>query len=183
VRGAPAASSQRARMNRLVRTSSTLLSFIRVVSQESYSRLSFSFWGVARSVLVFLGAPLLAGVATRYSLIALKGREWLVLDRTFLPWFAPVALLALVYTVLVLFALQGQRIVDRIGDVARVAIPLLLYFVCMWTCTVIIAHRATSTYEQAITQAFTAAATTLNWRLQLQSAHLVLTQMRHLLQQ
>jgi ACR3 family arsenite transporter len=131
------------------------LFYLKVVSQQSGANLNFGFWQVARSVLIFLGAPLVAGIVTRYGLIALKGRDWL--DKKFLPWFGPLALLALVYTVLVLFALQGHRVIDEIGNVFRVAVPLVLYFACMWTGTVVIARRFNSSYEQAVTQSFTAA--------------------------
>jgi ACR3 family arsenite efflux pump ArsB len=88
--------------------------------------IDIGFWTVAKSVLIFLGAPLVAGIITRYTIIALKGREWL--DKKFMPWFGPVALLALIYTVLVLFGMQGERVIDEIGSVFRVAVPMLLYF-------------------------------------------------------
>ncbi len=88
--------------------------------------INIGFWTVAKSVLIFLGAPLVAGIITRYSIVALKGREWL--DKKFMPWFGPVALLALIYTVLVLFGMQGKRVIEEIGSVCRVAVPMLLYF-------------------------------------------------------
>lgn len=128
--------------------------YLTVVSRSGAS-LGFGIWPVARSVLVFLGAPLVAGVTTRYTVVALKGRDWL--DRTFLPWFGPISLLALVYTVLVLFALQGRQIVNKVGDVARVAVPMLLYFAFMWTGTVVLSRGCSSSYELVVTQSFTAA--------------------------
>jgi ACR3 family arsenite transporter len=70
--------------------------------------LHFSFWQVARSVLLFLGVPLLAGIATRYALMATIGRERF--DRKFMPYFGPVALLGLIYTVVVMFSLQGHQV-------------------------------------------------------------------------
>ncbi len=70
-------------------------------------------------------------------------------------YFGPVGLLALIYTVIVLFGLQGHQVINEIGDVFRVAVPMLLYFSTMWTSTVLIAWRARYTYDKAVTQAFT----------------------------
>ena len=129
------------------------LFYLKVVSRSA-GDYTFGFWQVARSVLIFLGAPLAAGVITRYGVIAIKGRTWL--EKKFLPRFGPVALVALVYTVLVLFALQGERVIHNLGDVVRVAVPLVLYFGVMWVGTVLVARRFGSSYEQAVTQSFTA---------------------------
>jgi len=93
-----------------------------------------------------------AGIVTRYKVIACCGRERF--DR-FMTYFGPVGLLALIYTVIVLFGLQGHQVINEIGDVFRVAVPMLLYFSTMWTSTVLIAWRARYTYDNAVTQAFT----------------------------
>lgn len=132
------------------------LFYLQVVSRQFLGNgqtLHIGFWQVCRSVLIFLGAPLVAGIVTRYSVIALFGKE--CFDK-FMVYFGPVALLALIYTVIVLFGLQGHRVISEIGDVFRVAVPMLLYFSIMWTGTVLIAWRAGYTYDKAVTQAFTA---------------------------
>ena len=69
--------------------------------------MTFQFWTVCRSVLIFLGAPLVAGIVTRYGLIGIFGEKWY--NEKFMPWFGPVALLSLIYTIIVLFALQGHQ--------------------------------------------------------------------------
>lgn len=114
--------------------------------------LHIGFWQVCQSVLIFLGAPLVAGIITRYTVIACCERERF--DR-FVTCFGPVALLALIYTVIVLFGLQGHRVINEIGDVFRKAVLMLLYFSTRWTGTVLIAWRAGYTYDKAVTQAFT----------------------------
>ena len=132
------------------------LFYLQVVSRQYLGggqRLHISFWQVCRSVLIFLGAPLLAGIGTRYSVIALFGRQRF--DK-FMTYFGPVALLALVYTIIVLFGLQGHRVIQEIGNVFRVAVPMLLYFAIMWIGTVLIAWRGGSKYNTTVTQAFTA---------------------------
>lgn len=132
------------------------LFYLQVVSRQYLGGgqgLHIGFWQVCRSVLIFLGAPLVAGVVTRYSVIGLFGKQRF--DK-FMIYFGPVALIALIYTVIVLFGLQGHRVINEIGDVFRVAVPMLLYFSIMWTGTVLIAWRAGYTYDKAVTQAFTA---------------------------
>lgn len=132
------------------------LFYLQVVSRQYLGGgqgLHISFWKVCRSVLIFLGAPLLAGIVTRYSVIALFGKQRF--DK-FMTYFGPVALLALVYTIIVLFGLQGHRVIQEIGNVFRVAVPMLLYFTIMWIGTVSIAWRGGSKYDTAVTQAFTA---------------------------
>uniref|UniRef100_A0A383W304 Arsenical-resistance protein n=1 Tax=Tetradesmus obliquus TaxID=3088 RepID=A0A383W304_TETOB len=111
------------------------------------------FWPVAKSVLLFLGIPLVAGVLLRYGLIAVKSREWL--DKRFMPWFGPCALLGLLYTIVVMFA--SQDIISQIGNVARVAVPMLVYFMVMFFASFALSHWCKMSYESAVTQAFTAA--------------------------
>ncbi|KAI9026988.1 arsenical-resistance protein [Hyaloraphidium curvatum] len=120
----------------------------------SYLAGASGFWLVAKSVLIFLGVPLVLGVILRYSLILIFSRSWL--DKKFLPYFGPVALLALVYTVIVLFASQGPQIVSQIGAVARTAVPMLIYFCLMWAASFAIAWYTYAPYAYAVTQAFTA---------------------------
>ena len=89
-----------------------------------------STWDIARSVLIFLGVSLLAGFASRRIGEQAKGREWY--ESTFLPRIGPWALYGLLFTIVVLFALQGDAITSRPWDVARIALPLLAYFAIMW---------------------------------------------------
>jgi ACR3 family arsenite transporter len=92
--------------------------------------LDVSMWSIAKSVLVFLGVPLLAGFLTRTILEARNGTEWY--EQRFLPRIGPVALYGLLFTIVLLFALQGEQITADPLDVARVAVPLLVYFALMW---------------------------------------------------
>ncbi|KII92144.1 hypothetical protein PLICRDRAFT_172280 [Plicaturopsis crispa FD-325 SS-3] len=95
------------------------------------SELHVTYGEVAVSVLIYLGIPLALGVATRYTVWTLTSRHFL--DTCFLPFFSPLAPLGLLYTVLVLFAYQGHHILHRLGPVFRVFVPLVLYFVVMWS--------------------------------------------------
>ena len=99
--------------------------FINVISNESAFHISYG--DVAIDVLIYLGIPLVAGVATRFAVIVVMGRRWL--EDRFLPIFGPLALLGLLYTIFVLFAYQGNRIVHNLGPVFRVFVPMVLYFI------------------------------------------------------
>jgi arsenite transporter len=121
----------------------------------SQSSLDVSVWEIARSVLVFLGIPLIAGYATRRLGERARGREWY--ESTLLPRLGPAALYGLLFTVVVLFALQGDTIMDRPLDVARIALPLLGYFALMWAGSFALGLRLRMTYERTTTLAFTAA--------------------------
>ncbi|KAH9892551.1 sodium bile acid symporter family-domain-containing protein [Cubamyces lactineus] len=92
-----------------------------------------SYGDVAISVLIYLGIPLAAGVLTRIAVIRLTSRSFF--ETRFLPYFSPLALLGLLYTIVVMFAYQGHHIVHTLGPVFRVFVPLVLYFVLMWTAT------------------------------------------------
>src|SRR5699024_9919247 len=89
-----------------------------------------SGWQIARSVLIFLGIPLLAGYLSRRLGERAKGRDWY--ESRFLPRIGPWALYGLLFTIVILFALQGHQITSRPFDVARIALPLLAYFAIMW---------------------------------------------------
>ena len=117
--------------------------------------LDVGIWPIAKSVLIFLGVPLLAGFLTRTIGEARKGAEWY--EQRFLPRIGPVALYGLLFTIVVLFALQGEQITDRPLDVARVAIPLLVYFALMWGGSFAAGHRLGLPYERNTSVAFTAA--------------------------
>ena len=113
------------------------------------------FWEVARSVLIFLGIPLVAGMITRYVGIRHKGREWY--EGVLMPKLGPTAIIGLLFTIVVMFALKGEYIVDVPLDVLRIAIPLLLYFVIMFTVSFLMSWRLRFRYPETATLSFTAA--------------------------
>jgi ACR3 family arsenite transporter len=115
----------------------------------------FSVWAIALSVLVFLGIPLLAGYLTRTLGERAKGRDWY--EGRFLPRIGPVALYGLLFTIVMLFALQGEAITSQPWDVARIALPLLAYFVLMFGGSFLLGMRLQLGYPKTATLAFTAA--------------------------
>lgn len=115
----------------------------------------FSFWSILVSVLVFLGVPLVAGYLTRTFGERAKGREWY--ERRFLPVIGPWALYGLLFTIVLLFALQGDAILTRPWDVARIAVPLLAYFAVMWIGGFLLSKLVGLNYSRSTTVAFTAA--------------------------
>lgn len=112
-------------------------------------------WEIARSVLLFLGIPLLAGFLTRRLGERFRGRTWY--EARFLPRIGPFALYGLLFTIVVLFALQGDAITSRPFDVARIALPLLVYFAVMWVGSMALGRAVGLEYPKATTLAFTAA--------------------------
>jgi ACR3 family arsenite transporter len=117
--------------------------------------LTVSGWQIAKSVLIFLGIPLVAGFLTRRFGEKAKGRDWY--EGKFLPKIGPVALYGLLFTIVILFALQGNQITDRPWDVARIALPLLVYFAIMWGGGYAFGRAVGLNYERTTTLAFTAA--------------------------
>ena len=117
--------------------------------------LDVSMWDIARIVLVFLGIPLVAGYLTRLWGESTRGVDWY--EARFLPKLAPWALYGLLFTVVVLFALQGETITSRPLDVARIAIPLFAYFGLMWAISFALGLRLRMRYDKNTTVAFTAA--------------------------
>jgi ACR3 family arsenite transporter len=117
--------------------------------------LDVSMWDIAKSVLVFLGIPLLAGFLTRTLGERARGREWY--ESRLLPKIGPAALYGLLFTVVILFALQGDTISSQPFDVARIAVPLLAYFAVMWAGSFALGYRMGLPYERTTTLAFTAA--------------------------
>jgi ACR3 family arsenite transporter len=106
-------------------------------------------------VLIFLGIPLLAGYLTRRIGVRVKGRDWY--DNTFAPRIGPLALYGLLFTIVVMFALQGDAIIGDPLSVVRIAIPLLVYFAIMWSVAFFTGLRARLGYPKTATLAFTAA--------------------------
>jgi ACR3 family arsenite transporter len=117
--------------------------------------ISTSVWQIAKSVLIFLGIPLLAGYLTRRLGEKAKGRTWY--ETRFLPKIGPWALYGLLFTIVILFALQGDQIVSRPWDVARIALPLLAYFAIMWGGGYLLGAALGLGYERTTTLAFTGA--------------------------
>ena len=117
--------------------------------------LDVSSLDIARSVLIFLGIPLLAGYLTRRLGERAKGRDWY--ESRFLPRIGPFALYGLLFTIIVLFALQGDAIISQPLDVARIALPLLVYFAIMWAGSFALGKGIGLNYERSTTLAFTAA--------------------------
>ncbi len=114
-----------------------------------------SMLDVAKSVLIYLGIPFAAGVITRFSLIRLKTKEWY--ETVFIPKISPLALIALLYTIVIMFITKGEQIVQNPFDVILIAIPLLIYFAVMFFASFFAAYRWRFRYDQTVTLAFTAA--------------------------
>ncbi|KIH96571.1 arsenic transporter [Streptomonospora alba] len=118
------------------------------------SGIDASAWEIAAMVVVFLGIPLVAGYLTRAFGERAKGRTWY--EERFLPRIGPLALYGLLFTIVMLFALQGEAITSSPVDVARIAVPLLVYFVLMWGLSMLLGRAIRLSYERSTTLAFTA---------------------------
>ncbi|CAN5351016.1 ACR3 family arsenite efflux transporter [soil metagenome] len=114
-----------------------------------------SMWEIAKSVLIFLGIPLFAGYLTRRILVNRKGGHWY--DNTFMPKFGPTALIGLLYTIVLMFAMQGDRILQLPFDVLRIALPLAAYFFVMFGLAFLLSRKLGFGYQETASLSFTAA--------------------------
>lgn len=132
--------------------------FLTVIPQwfgADTTTLHISMGQIARSVSIFLGVPLVAGFLTRKLLVTRKGGAWY--DDVFMPKFGPTALLGLLYTIVLMFAMQGHRLLELPLDVLRIALPLLVYFAVMFSLAFWLSRRLGFDYEATASLSFTAA--------------------------
>ena len=114
-----------------------------------------SMWAIAKSVLIFLGVPLVAGALTRLLLVRRRGEEWY--ETKFLPRIGPTALLGLLYTIVIMFAMQGDKIIAHPLDVLRIALPLAVYFAITFVSSFLVSRKLGFSYEETAALSFTAA--------------------------
>ncbi len=109
----------------------------------------------AKTVFFYLGVPFIAGMASRFLLLRIKGKEWY--EKVFIPKISPITLVALLFTIFVMFSMKGEYIIRLPFDVIRVALPMLVYFLLMWLVTFFISYKMKANYGQTAAVSFTAA--------------------------
>lgn len=109
----------------------------------------------AKTVMIYLGIPFLAGLITRFAVIRAKGRQWF--ETTFMPKINPLTLLALLFTIVVMFSMKGRYIVEIPMDVVKIAIPYIIYFFVMWFATFYVSKKLGANYDQSVAVSFSAA--------------------------
>jgi ACR3 family arsenite transporter len=125
------------------------------VAQGSGVAVVISIWDIAKTVFIYLGIPFIAGMVTRFTLVRKKGKVWY--DETFVEKLSPTALIGLLFTIVVMFSLKGEYILALPWDVVRIAIPLVCYFLIMFTISFIMSKAWKFSYPETATLSFTAA--------------------------
>ena len=125
------------------------------IAHGSGVTVAISVWEIAKTVFIYLGIPFIAGMATRYMLVRKKGKAWY--DETFVEKLSPTALIGLLFTIVVMFSLKGEYILTLPWDVVRIAIPLVSYFLIMFTISFVMSKAWKFSYPETATLSFTAA--------------------------